>query len=590
MKDIWRTIRSNPFLLIVVSIYVFLLGLTVASHNFTGRFQFFYLLLCGAYFVILASLYNSRFLKLASGSKMMVVVLLIATLALMVRLPFLASNHVLSEDIFRLQARVDWLLSGYLPYKEFITRKPPMYLLSLGLLGSLFDSRIIGFRIAFVIFDTIVALLILFIPKLKDKNGRFGLFAAIGYALCPLVIVESSLASHYEPLVMMTVLIGFIFALRNKGLFSGFLIGIGAGLKLFPIFFLPLLFLKLKGKTQRSFLLLGFFLGFGLGFLPFLLAGNYGVLHYLEEQSLHDYTYCSFLNTLIYRFNGYLPPSVIRKIFLVLTLSFMAGSVLSIKFRKELGRYWVFIIAFLWVSQLTIVQMGFVNNNWIDNSPISKLRILFILISTISLVVFSVLYAKKYVLFEDRYRKFFKIGSTLIFINFAFPVLFFISKLSGFDQNVRHWVLVLGLFIFVCLVGAIIFQFIVHKHQLTEPKEKGTEVEKDDQNTSSIKEWLTPSAVMKVFELQPIEFRTLMFLSFAVMTFLLFFSNQFHPWYLLWLLPFLLLSEDRELMVIFLPMIVIIPSIFYSARDFPPIYGIPKDVLEGLKVFIFSFN
>lgn len=64
--------------------------------------------------------------------------------------------------------------------------------------------------------------------------------------------------------------------------------------------------------------------------------------------------------------------------------------------------------------------------------------------------------------------------------------------------------------------------------------------------------------------------------SLCILMFLILTSSQFHPWYLLWLFPFVVSLRDRNLMLVFFLMFVVLTPMAYGTYEFDYlIYGHP---------------
>ncbi len=579
-------------------IYVLMLALLIMGSESFSYFQIFYALLSLAYLIFLLSLYRSKILGRFTSQPLWVQGLVIIGLAGAVRVAFLALGPGLSEDIFRIEARVDLLLSGSTPYEDFTVNKPPLYILFIGIIGRIFGNEIHVYRAVFLLLDVAVASLILLAPRLMHWKGSWGGFAAIAYALCPIVLLETSLGSHYDPIVVLIVLLAVILAVRGVGSTSGFLLGLGFGLKLYPILLLPIVVLRIKDVKQKGLAMIGFSLGASVGFIPFLLMGNTSVLLYLKEQSVEWNAGNTLLNSLIMQAEPFMGESTIRYLFIFLLLTSVMILVVGVIYRNRITRTWMSVVMMMWMLQLSIIFMLNVNVHGVSESMGHPITLLVnTLIFLIAMAIPWVLLRRTAEMAGSRSRMPKAIFNTFYLVASIFPLIFLVTILTSTALGgLGPWRFYLGMIGIVMIVTypliTIISSIRADLTGLSWTKfpvplsmlilmlpflhlglNQGVKVER----TSILKEILSIR----------IDDRTMMLASFILITLLLFFSSQFHPWYILWLIPFLLLSKDKWAIIAFLPLLIMAPSLLYGPRDFPPIYGIPTDVLDGLRTCLF---
>ncbi len=578
-------------------IYVLLLTLLILRSDSFSHFQIFYALLSVAYLALLLSLYKSKILNRFISWPLWAQGLLIIGLAGVVRAIFLALGPGLSEDIFRIEARVDLFLSGSTPYEDFTVNKPPLYMLFIGTIGSIFGNEIYVYRTAFILLDVAVAGFILVAPRLMHWKGSWGVFAAIAYALCPIVLLETSLGSHYDPIVVLIVLVAIVLAIRGVGSTSGFLLGLGFGLKLYPILLLPIVILRIKEVKQKGLALIGFFLGASVGFIPFLLMGNTSVLLYLKEQSVEWKAGNTLLNSLITQLEPFMGESMVRYLFIFFLLISIMTLILGMIYRNRITRTWMSMVMMMWMLQLSIIFMLNVNVHGVNESLGHPITLL------INTLIFLLAMAIPWLLLRRNVEK---VGSravmskrvfkTFSFVASVFPLIFLItiltsSALGGLGPW-RFYLAVIGIMMIILypllsIIPSIrsdlsnlswgrfpvpLSMLILMLPFLHLGWNQGVNIKR--------------SSILREIISYRINDRTMMLASFILITLLLFFSSQFHPWYVLWLIPFLLLSRDKWAIMAFLPLLIMVPSLLYGPRDFPPVFGIPTDVLDGLRTYI----
>lgn len=113
------------------------------------------------------------------------------------------------------------------------------------------------------------------------------------YFLNPLIILELTGNVHFEGIMAVSILLSLLFLTQKKYLFSGIFLGVGVGLKLIPLMFLPLIGASIVGhfhpisKVKIKPLLLfvtGIFATLGLIFLP--LINNENLINYSATTAL----------------------------------------------------------------------------------------------------------------------------------------------------------------------------------------------------------------------------------------------------------------------------------------------------------------
>lgn len=141
-------------------------------------------------------------------------------------------------------------------------------------------------KLPIIIGDILVGLFIYhFVSEYKDADTAKAAF--IFWFFNPLVIFTSAAVAQFDVLPALASLLGFIFFVQRKYLFSGMSLAIGVFSKIYPIFFVPLylafLFkpdenkkIKLKKSLVSSISLIsGFLLTAALLLIPVLLSNSF---------------------------------------------------------------------------------------------------------------------------------------------------------------------------------------------------------------------------------------------------------------------------------------------------------------------------
>ena len=283
-----------------------------------------YLLWVAAVLGLLVSLPSTplwdRFMALSPGRALMVVL----ALALVARLVMLLNTQEHTKDMELLLERTQLALDGETPYTDdFAINKPPLYLYTAWSLGLLVGAENVPMRAALSLVDVLtVAALFWLIPfgqmglkthsgageadPVKDHtnevarevrsdedadidlagSGGDGFpesrrhLAALGLALCPANIFMIGFSGHYEPFVILSVLLGLGYHLRERQEASALLLGLGFAWKFYPVLFLPLILTRLPSWRARVLYILLLGVPFVLSLLPIL---------YLNPDGLYDY-------------------------------------------------------------------------------------------------------------------------------------------------------------------------------------------------------------------------------------------------------------------------------------------------------------
>lgn len=225
-----------------------------------------------------------RFFKSIEAKPLIQKVLFILFIALTLRFILLAQEQIITRDIEVYVLRAEWMMIGKIPYDDFSVNKPPLYAYLLYFIGRCIGAGEIQFRAFFSIMDSIVAVLLFYLCTCK-YDVDFSFKASFAYALCPLPIVSIGLAGHYEPVVMIFILLSLIYLFKNKYNKSGLLLGIAFAFKFFPFVLLPFFAWKIDSWKNRVFYLLLFSIPIIISVIPILILSPTGFWNYLSEQS-----------------------------------------------------------------------------------------------------------------------------------------------------------------------------------------------------------------------------------------------------------------------------------------------------------------
>jgi len=292
-----------------------------------------YLLWVAAALGLLASLPSTplwdRFMALTPRQTVLVLMIL----ALVARFVMLLNTQEHTKDMELLLERTQKALDGETPYTEdFHVNKPPLYLYTAWSLGLLVGAENVPMRAALSLVDVLTVIALFWLvpfgregavagtstertenterragnslwarcslwlssrtvnpqdgqgpasddpsPVIPESRRRL---AALGLALCPANIFMIGFSGHYEPFVILSVLLGLGFHLRGRQEPSALLLGLGFAWKFYPALFLPLLLARLPSWRARLLYILLFGVPFVLSLLPIL---------YVNPDGLYDY-------------------------------------------------------------------------------------------------------------------------------------------------------------------------------------------------------------------------------------------------------------------------------------------------------------
>jgi len=282
--------------------------LLLACLSFFGKDWYAFTFLHGAWFlsylVLFYLLAGSSLIKGLDRLEPWKAMLLLASVSILLQLPFLLGSPSMSQDILRMERRGEMFIDGSFPYRDFTVNKPPLYIWMVGLLSLPFGPDERMFRAFFVLVNALVPVVMYAVHKASVRPseskvwGPFGTSipfvtwagAAVAYSLCPIVILETALAGHYDPVVVISTLVAFLCLIKDRPYMTGFFLGLGFALKLYPMFIAPLFFFAFRAWKLRVVLFLGFFTVPVAATLPVLLVDPALVPVYLKYQFVNWYT------------------------------------------------------------------------------------------------------------------------------------------------------------------------------------------------------------------------------------------------------------------------------------------------------------
>ena len=276
LKELWN---SELILRVAILVYIALLIFTLSF----GYYVLPYILFLVTFLLIYFNLSRIRLLKKIQSYPLVYKISLLFLIAVLLRFFLLAQDQVITKDIEMYVMRSEWFLSGRIPYSEFHVNKPPLYAYLLYFVGKTLGTNVYAFRAFFSIMDGFVTMFIFYLARYKH-NDSFSFHASFAYAICPLPIVAIGLSGHYEPIVMIFVLLSIILFYRKKYYLSSFLLGVGFAFKFFPIVLLPFFAWKLENWKKRIIYVILFIIPILISIIPILFMSPEAFWDYLYEQ------------------------------------------------------------------------------------------------------------------------------------------------------------------------------------------------------------------------------------------------------------------------------------------------------------------
>ena len=272
---------SSPTKLsVLVGIYCSSLVLIAAL----GFYMLFYGLALLSFLLLVPLLQDTQLFRKLTKLSLPLLLLVLFLTAFVLRGMMLYQNEVITNDMSLMVARSEHAIDGDVPYKEFPVNKPPLYLYLAYVIGISFGTGLREFRLFFTIFDALVPIAMFFLLRQKYSKG-FASYAALLYAICPLNIIMIGFSGHYEPMLLLSVLLAFHFFFKERYYFATFLLGIGFALKIYPLVLLPFFIVLMPGWRKRIGSIVSFFVPFLLSLIPLMFMVDNGIGYYIDYQT-----------------------------------------------------------------------------------------------------------------------------------------------------------------------------------------------------------------------------------------------------------------------------------------------------------------
>jgi len=298
-----------------------------------GFYMLFYGLALVSFLFLAPHLQHTQFFKKIKNLPLPYLLLFIYLLALGLRGMMLWQNQIITKDMSLMVERSRHFINGETPYKDFSVNKPPLYLYLAYFIGITFGTGVREFRLFFILLDAAVPLLLFLILRISYDKG-FSAYASFLYSICPLNIIMIGFSGHYEPVVLLSVLLAFYFFFKREFFWAALLLGVGFAFKLYPVVIFPFFLVKMPNWKKRLTSLGAFFLPFLLSLIPLYLLVEDGFAYYLDYQT------------------GEWVSIAIKSYALSLILLFDSENVFGIRVTEMVMYFFLSVLVFLFLSWL----------------------------------------------------------------------------------------------------------------------------------------------------------------------------------------------------------------------------------------------
>ncbi len=205
------------------------------------------------------------------GSKHLYLILFAITV--LPRLLFIGTTQIISLDPLWYLDYGEFMTAGSIPYLDFYFPYPPLFAYIIYPVSIIFPSPD-AFRFIAAILDGFVCIIIYEIVNLL-VDRKWACVVAIGYIFLPISIIESGWNGHFEPLANLFMLLGIWLMLNNQNRLASVSTVLGAAVKIYPLFLLPVIILHSKSLRERIITLVISTITGLLTFIPIAIAALY---------------------------------------------------------------------------------------------------------------------------------------------------------------------------------------------------------------------------------------------------------------------------------------------------------------------------
>ena len=158
-------------------------------------------------------------------------------------------------------------------------------------------------------------------------------------------------------------------------------------------------------------------------------------------------------------------------------------------------------------------------------------------------------------------RGWFKFIGIIIFIQFGVLLVFMTGIYNLFYFETKEVMIYpFGVVMILVDIVLVILLFLQYRHAMKHAK-KTAFATRDTVLAPDLRSWFAK-------RLDPINSQTFLLSGLFILLLLIFTASQIHPWYFLWLFPFILGVRDRHLMFWLVAALTVFPLIFYRYAEF----------------------
>ena len=176
-------------------------------------------------------------------------IFLTVVLTVAVRLLFVGQTESISPDALSYLDFGRFMQMGKIPYTGFYFPYPPVFAYFIFMIVNSVPS-VDSFRVLAACMDGGVVLVLFRLARQIHLSSR-AIGIALSYALLPISIIESGWNGHFEPMVVLLMLLSMWFVLKGRARLAGVFLGLSVATKIYPIALLPLYLFYLKQWRSR---------------------------------------------------------------------------------------------------------------------------------------------------------------------------------------------------------------------------------------------------------------------------------------------------------------------------------------------------
>ncbi len=185
----------------------------------------------------------------AVRSREWVLLVLLLSVVLATRLPFLLGDILGTDAAHHVQAAVT-VLDGGLLYRDAQYNYPPLYAYTEALSIAVLGNNGIGWKATAQFYD-LASIILIYLIANRTSGRKNALFAAALYGFSPLPLIATSSFISFDSTAAFWMLASLLLLLTEKPIPSAVALGIGTAYKYFPLALLPAALVYLTKSRQK---------------------------------------------------------------------------------------------------------------------------------------------------------------------------------------------------------------------------------------------------------------------------------------------------------------------------------------------------